>query len=602
MMIDDRFLANLPTVPGVYQMLTGDGATLYVGKARNLKKRVASYFRKSGLPPKIAAMMSRVQDIQVTVTHTENEALILENNLIKKHRPRYNVVLRDDKSYPYIYLDDRSPWPRLSFYRGNRKEPGRFFGPYANAGAVRSTLAQLQKVFPVRQCEDTVFKNRSRPCLQFQIKRCSAPCVGLVTADDYLQDVEQAAMFLSGKDDSLHAYLAERMETAAQQLNYEVAAQYRDRIAALHRLQEQQHVTAGTSDLDIVVVQSEQGQFGVEVGFVRGGRYNGNKSFFPVVSLELPSSEVMASFLLQFYLNKTMPPEILCHPAPDSAATLAAVFSAQAGRRVAIKSRPRGPRARWLEMAQANGRQRLERHLLGQSSYQQRITALGRALGLGEVPNRIEAFDVSHTMGEATVASCVVFEATGPINAEYRRFNIRGVVPGDDYAALAQALQRRYRKVKEGDGVLPDLIMIDGGKGQLAAATEVFDELQLDGVTLLAVAKGAARKPGLERLFLSGRAQGVVLKPDSKALHLIQHIRDEAHRFALAGHRGRRGKKRVASPLQQIPGIGSKRRQALLTHLGGFQEVARAGVEDLMAVPGINADLAQKIYAHFHSG
>ena len=601
-MIDARFLSHLPTVPGVYQMLDTDGATLYVGKARNIKKRVTSYFRKSGIPPKTGAMMRRVKDIQVTVTHTENEALILENNLIKKHRPRYNVVLRDDKSYPYIYLDDQSPWPRLSFYRGNRKEPGRFFGPYANAGAVRGTLAQLQKVFPVRQCEDSVFKNRSRPCLQYQIKRCSAPCVGLVSSNEYARDVEQAILFLSGKDGSLHEYLAERMEIAARELSYEVAAQYRDRIAALHRLQEQQHITAGTSDLDIVILQSEQGQFGVEVGFVRGGRYNGNKSFFPVVSLELPAAEIMASFLVQFYLSKSVPPEILCYPAPANAGTLADVLSTHAGRRVLIKSRPRGPRARWLEMAKLNGKQRLHRHLLGQSNYDQRINALCRAIGLAEVPGRIEAFDVSHTMGEATVASCVVFEASGPVNAEYRRFNISGVSAGDDYAALGQALQRRYRKVKEGDGVHPDLIMIDGGKGQLSAAIEVFNELQLDGVTLLAVAKGAARKPGLERLFMSGRAQGIVLKPDSKALHLIQHIRDEAHRFAIAGHRGRRSKKRLESPLQEIPGIGTKRRQSLLTHLGGLQEVARAGVEDLTAVPGINADLAQKIYAHFHAG
>jgi len=599
-MIDARFMTNLPSVPGVYQMLDGDGATLYVGKARNLKKRVASYFRKSGMPPKTAAMMRRVEDIQVTITHTENEALILENNLIKTHRPRYNVVLRDDKSYPYIYLDDQSPWPRLSFYRGNRKEPGRYFGPYANAGAVRQTLSQLQKVFPVRQCEDTFFKNRSRPCLQYQIKRCSAPCVGLATRDEYLEDVEQAILFLLGKDGSLNEYLAKRMETAAKHLNYETAAQYRDRIAALHRLQEQQHITAGTSDLDIVVLQFEHGQVGIEVGFVRGGRYNGNKSFFPVVSLDLPATEIMASFLTQFYLSKSVPPEILCDPAPFGIGTLAAVLSTHAGRRVMIKSRPRGARARWLEMARLNGQQRLQRHLLGQSNSAQRIDTLCREIGLAEAPGRIECFDVSHTMGEATVASCVVFEPQGPANAEYRRFNIRGVAPGDDYAALSQALQRRYRKVKEGDGVVPDLVIIDGGKGQLSAATQVFDELQLDGVTLLAVAKGTARKPGLERLFMSGRTGGFILKPDSKALHLIQHIRDEAHRFAIAGHRGRRSKKRLQSPLQEIPGIGAKRRQALLTHLGGLQEVARAGVDDLVGVPGIDADLARKIYAHFH--
>ncbi len=595
-----RFLASLPSGPGVYQMLDAAGTTLYVGKGRNLKKRVASYFRRSGLPPKTAAMMRRVADVQVTITHTENEALILENNLIKKHRPRYNVVLRDDKSYPYIYLDDQSQWPRLSFYRGNRREPGRFFGPYANAGAVRETLSQLQKVFPIRQCEDTFFRNRSRPCLQYQIKRCSAPCVGLVSEAAYAEDVEQALLFLSGKDASLHEYLASRMDAAAARLDYESAAQYRDRIAALHRLQEQQDITAGSSDLDIVVLTIDQGRVGFEVGFVRSGRYNGNKSFFPVVSLELPPAEIMASFLTQFYLSKSVPPEIVCDPAPARPEPLASVLSAHAGRRVTLKSRPRGARARFLEVAKRNGRQRLQRYLLGRSNHAERIEALCNELGLAETPGRIECFDVSHTMGEATVASCVVFDGEGALNAEYRRFNIRDVAAGDDYGALSQTLQRRYRKVKAGGGALPDLILIDGGKGQLAAAVEVFDELQLDGVTLVAVAKGTARKPGLERLFVAGRGPALILHADSKALHLIQHIRDEAHRFAIAGHRGRRAKKWLKSPLQEIPGIGAKRRQALLTHLGGLQEVARAGVADLVSVPGINADLAAKIYAHFH--
>ncbi len=594
------YLQNLTQLPGIYVMRDRQGVVLYVGKARNLRKRVASYFRRSGLPPKTQAMMRRVVDIETTKTRSESEALLLEQNLIKQHRPRYNIDLRDDKSYPYIHLDDSHEFPRLGFYRGNRSEAGRFFGPYANAGAVRETLAQLQKIFPVRQCEDTFFRSRSRPCLQYQIGRCTAPCVGLVDREDYAEDVRQAVLFLEGKDRSLAEFLMDRMEQASAQLDFETAARFRDRLRALRRIQEHQYVTGDVGDIDIVALFMEEGLACIETVFVRGGRHNGSKAFFPESSIEATPAQLMAAFLGQFYLNKAVPAEILTRPAPADRALLENMLNQRPGPRVRIRVNPRGKRARWLDMAQENAKERLKQRLAGRTNQQRQLEVLRQALDLNEVPRRIECFDVSHTAGEATVAACVVFDVRGPVKSDYRRYNIKDVVPGDDYGALANALMRRYRRVQETEGTVPDLLLIDGGKGQLTVAHEVLSELQLEGVVLMAIAKGPARKPGAERLFLLGRRQALTLAPQSPALHLIQRIRDEAHRFAITGHRQRRGRSRVRSTLEDIPGIGSKRRQALLRHLGGMQEVARAGVEDLVAVPGISPELARKIYTHLH--
>ncbi len=596
----EHFLASAPTAPGVYAMLDAGGAHLYVGKARNLKKRLTSYFRKSGLPVKTRAMMRRVAAIRTTVTHTESEALLLENNLIKSERPRYNIVLRDDKSYPYIWLAAEHEFPRLSFYRGSRKESGRFFGPFPSAAAVRETLSQLQKVFPVRQCEDSFFRNRSRPCLQYQIERCTAPCVGLIDAQSYAEDVQQAVLFLEGKDRTLTERLVERMEAAAECLDYETAAQYRDRVAALRRIQERQYVSTAGGDADVVALASDEGQACIEVVFIRNGRNIGAKDFFPESALGESPAEILAAFLPQYYLGKPVPAEILLSHAVAGVRLLEETFARQAGHRVHIKSAARGHRARWLERTAVNAADVLRRHLAGRAAQGRRLEALREALDLEALPGRIECFDVSHTMGEGAVAACVVFDADGPVKSDYRRFNIADITPGDDYAALAQALTRRYRRLKEGEGRLPDLLFIDGGKGQVGAAQGVLDELQVEGVKLVGVAKGRARKPGQERLFLAAAGRARVLDPASPALHLVQQVRDEAHRFAITGHRQRRGRARVTSRLQHIAGVGDKRRQALLKHLGGLREVSRAGVDDLARVPGISPRLAARIYAELH--
>jgi excinuclease ABC subunit C len=593
-------LAGLDNSPGVYQMLNAAGETLYVGKARSLKRRVASYFRAGGLPPKTQAMMRHVADVEVIRTHTESEALLLENNLIKKHRPRYNVVLRDDKSYPYIHLDDSTEFPRLGFYRGNRTEPGRYFGPYANAGAVRETLALLQKIFPVRQCEDTFFRTRSRPCLQYQIERCTAPCVGYVSKEDYRRDVEQAVLFLEGRSDNLHRYLSEAMEKASTNLDFETAAMYRDRIRSLARIQETQSISSDGGDWDIVALAMENGAACVEVTFVRSGRHSGSKAFFPKINLEARADEVMAAFLGQFYLDKPVPAQVLVRPAPRKPGLIEGMLTEREGRRVRLQARPRGRRARLLDAASENARHRLARRLAEQANQVDKRESLQRMLSLDSIPGRMECVDVSHTRGEAAVVSCVVFDEDGAATGDYRRYNVRTASPGDDYAALREALSRRYEKLKEGDGRVPDLLIIDGGKGQLGVAVEVLQEMQIDGVSLVAVAKGPTRKAGFEQLFVPGRPRAIRPKSHEPGLLLIQQIRDEAHRFAITGHRRRRAKTRVTSSLQDIPGVGLKRRQALLRHLGGLQEVQRAGVDDLSRVPGISTELARKIYNHFH--
>ncbi|MGA8260631.1 MAG: excinuclease ABC subunit UvrC [Arenicellales bacterium] len=594
------FLATLDDSPGVYQMMSAAGEPIYVGKARSLKKRVASYFRSSGLPPKTQAMMRHVANIEVIRTHTESEALLLENNLIKKHRPRYNVVLRDDKSYPYIHLDDSTEFPRLGFYRGNRSQPGRYFGPYANAGAVREILAQLQKIFPVRQCEDTFYRTRSRPCLQYQIERCTAPCVGYVDAERYRRDVEQAVLFLEGRNDRLHHYLSDTMEKASSEMDFETAAMYRDRIRSLARIQETQSISSGDGDWDVVALAMEAGAACIDVTFVRSGRHSGSKAFFPRINLETRAEEVMSAFLGQFYLDKPVPPQILVHPAPRGAALIEGMLSEREGRKVRLQARPRGRRARLLDSATENARHHLAGHLCEQAGQVEKRESLQRILGLEAVPQRMECVDVSHTQGEAAVVSCVVFDEGGPETADYRRYNVKPGAPGDDYAALREALSRRYKKLKDGEGRVPDLLIIDGGKGQLAVAEEVLEELQIDGVSIMAVAKGPTRKPGFEKLYVSGTRHAIRPRAHSTGLHLIQQIRDEAHRFAITGHRRRRARARVTSSLQEIPGVGQKRRQSLLRHLGGLQEIQRAGIDDLSKVPGISSDLARRIYKHFH--
>lgn len=596
----ERFLQTVTTRPGVYRMLGGDGKVLYVGKARNLKKRLASYFRASGLPAKTRALMGHVQRIEVTVTGTEGEALILENNLIKEFKPRYNILLRDDKSYPYIYLSAHPDFPRLGFHRGAKEPRGRYFGPYPSAASVRESLNLLQKVFPVRQCEDSFFRNRSRPCLQYQIKRCTAPCVAFIDRDGYQEDMRHAVMFLEGKNQQVINELVEQMEAASRNLRFEEAARYRDQIATLRRIQEKQYVSGEGGDVDVIASVAHKGISCVEVFFVRGGRLLGNKTFYPRHVQDDSAADVLAAFIPQYYLGREMPGEILLNHAVEDRALLEETLSAQAGRRVTLSHAVRGERARWLAMAAANAEHAISRQLASKANALQRFEALQEALALDQRPERIECFDISHTLGEATVASCVVFNTEGALKSDYRRFNIEGIIPGDDYAALHQALTRRYTRLKQGEGVLPDILLIDGGKGQVAQAVAVLEELQIEGVRIIGVAKGPERRPGAETLFLSPSLRPFILPADSPALHLIQQIRDEAHRFAITGHRQRRGKTRNRSPLEDIAGLGPKRRRLLLSQFGGLQEVARAGVEDLAKVNGISRELAQRIYDVFH--
>ncbi len=599
------FLKNLTTRPGVYRMFDAQGTVIYVGKAKNLKRRVSSYFQRSGQAPKTQALVANIHAIEVTVTHTENEALLLENNLIKSLAPRYNILLRDDKSYPYLYLS-ADPFPRLGFHRGKRGKKGRYFGPYPSAGAVRESLNLLQKLFPVRQCEEHFYRNRSRPCLQFQIKRCSGPCVGLVTEEQYADDVRHAVMFLEGKDNAIIDELVTRMEQASSALEFEQAAHYRDQIANLRRVQEKQYVMGEGGDLDIVAARVRNGVGCVQVFFIRGGRNLGNKSYFPSHIAQSDEAELLQAFLPQYYLaegrsGSSLPTEVILSTELPEQKLLQQVMSDKAGRKLALSSSVRGDRARWLELAITNAEQALSSHLAARANIYARFIALQEAFSLDEMPQRIECFDISHTMGEATVASCVVFDTNGALKSDYRRFNIEGITPGDDYAAMKQALTRRFKRRTEGEGKSPDILLIDGGRGQLTQAEEVMEELQVAGVMLIGVAKGPERRPGLEQLILSGQAQPTILPADSPALHLVQQVRDEAHRFAITGHRQRRARARRTSVLEGIPGLGPKRRQQLLKQFGGLQEVARAGVDDLIKIKGISRQLAQSIYAVFHN-
>jgi len=596
-----KFLQTAPQKPGVYRMYDTHQEILYIGKAKDLKKRLASYFRnEQQLTPKTRALVSRIVQIEVTVTHTETEALILENTLIKTHLPPYNILLRDDKSYPYIYLS-ADDFPRLRLHRGAKKDKGRYFGPYPSAKAVYQSLNLMQKLFPVRQCRDSFYRNRSRPCLQYQIKRCSAPCVGLISKEAYAEDVQHATLFLQGKSHTVIDTLVEKMQTAAQALEYEQAARYRDQISHLRQMQEHQYAdTDSRQDIDIIACLSRDNVACVQVLSVRDGRHLGSRAYFPKQTQDTSEAEVLLAFLSQYYLGKEreLPQEIIINQVLEDTTALLAALKEEHGRSVRLDHRVRGTRARWLEMAEENVNASLEQRKPTQ--YRERLTALSLALRRDTLPERMECFDISHTQGESTVASCVVFDLDGPSSSNYRRFNIKGVQAGDDYAAMKQALTRRYQKIKENDGIMPDLLFIDGGKGQVKQAIEVLEELQINEIQIIGVAKGVTRKAGLEHLILPDVEAPLYLPKDSPALHLIQHIRDESHRFAITGHRQRRAKARRVSVLEEIEGIGDKRRQQLISHFGGLQGVQRAGVEDLAKVPSISQALAQKIYDAFH--
>ncbi|MCB1777705.1 MAG: excinuclease ABC subunit UvrC [Candidatus Competibacteraceae bacterium] len=593
------FLKTLTALPGVYRMLDDSSQVLYVGKARNLKQRVSSYFRENQASAKTRSLVARIHTIEVTVTHTEVEALILESALIKELRPRYNILLRDDKGYPYIHVS-ADDFPRLSLHRGAKRGSGRYFGPYPNANAVRDTLDLLQKIFRLRACEDSFFRARTRPCLQYQIKRCTAPCVGRVDKDAYQRQLRDAVLFLEGRSGQVIEDLAQRMETRAAELKFEEAALYRDQIIELRQIQQRQHVEGERGDLDVVACALRGGAACVQVFVFRDGRLLGNRAFFPTLPENEAVGAILSAFLGQYYLDKVIPDEMLLSHEPQDALLLGQALQERAGRRIALVTHPRGERARWLELARRNAEQALAAQWASQAGMRRRLEALQEALGIDHALTRLECFDISHTRGEATVAACVVFGAEGPLKTDYRRYNIEGIAPGDDYAALRQALIRRYSRLREENGRLPDILFVDGGKGQLTEAGEMLEELQVTGVMPVGIAKGPARKPGLETLYLFNERRPIILSADAVALHLVQHIRDEAHRFAIAGHRQRRAKARAGSALDVISGIGPRRRQALLRQFGGVKQVAQAGVEDLSRVEGISAELAQRIYDAFH--
>ncbi|BCB27019.1 UvrABC system protein C [Sulfurimicrobium lacus] len=599
-MFDSKtFLANLPHLPGVYRMFNAAGEVIYVGKARDLKKRVTSYFQKTDHIPRTRLMVSQIANIETTVTRSEAEALLLENNLIKSLAPRFNILFRDDKSYPFIVLTGHR-FPRLGYYRGVQHKGNQYFGPFPNAGAVKESIQLLQKVFRLRTCEDSVFSNRSRPCLLHQIQRCTAPCVGLIDPESYRADVHHAALFMQGKDQQVISAISEKMQLAAEQLHYEEAALYRDQIGALRRVQEKQYVSSSSgADADIVACYEQQGMVCVNLVMVRGGRHLGDKSFFPSNAGQYDTAAALEAFLEQHYLSQPVPRQILVSEALDGEA-LETLLSEQARHKVQISWRVTGERRVWVEMALTNARLAVAQRLSQQANQEARLAALQQALDLTDALQRIECFDISHTMGEATVASCVVFDQGDMRNGEYRRYNISGITPGDDFAAMRDALQRRYSKIAAGEGKMPDLILIDGGKGQLGIAVEVLADLGLNDVALVGVAKGEARKPGLEQLIFPDRDKPLQLPKDSPALHLIQQIRDEAHRFAISGHRAKRGKARTHSSLEDIGGIGAKRRQRLLARFGGLKGVVAANVDELTQVEGISRALAEKIYEELH--
>ena len=609
------FLARLTEKPGVYRMLDDSAVTIYVGKAKNLKKRVSSYFRSSGLSPKTRVMVKQIRDIQITITHTEAEALLLENNLIKNLKPRYNILLRDDKSYPYIYLSTKDKYPRLAKHRGARNKPGRYFGPYPGARAVKESLSFLQKVFPVRQCEDTHFSNRSRACLQYQIKRCSGPCVGHISEQKYQQDVAHVILFLSGKSGQLIDQLVEKMDQASKQLDFETAAQCRDQIIALRHIQERQYISSEKGNLDVIALATEGSSCCIQLFMIRDGLNLGNKSFFPKNTQNETEKNILNAFVSQYYLNslhthRQFPDTVLLSHEIVDKDTLVQIIRAQTQRTVHFSNVPRGTRKKWLQMASLNAQNALQSRLQKFAQTREQFEYLTTLLQLSRQPQRMECYDISHTAGESTMASCVVFDSQGPKKSDYRRYKIRKITRGDDYAAMRQVLSRRFKADRQTEND-PDILLIDGGKGQVGIALEVLNELSIKHIMIMGITKGEGRKAALDTLYLppqqgfdrairSSLSGKVQLPPESPALHLTQQLRDEAHRFAISAHRTQRGKKRSRSMLEDIKGLGSKRRQLLLKQFGGLAEIRRTSVDDLASVKGISLHLAQQIYNHFH--
>ena len=592
-------LKNLPNLPGVYRMINVEDAVIYVGKAKDLKKRVASYFNKNLPSPRTKMMVSQIAKIETTVTRSEAEALLLENNLIKSMMPRYNVLFRDDKSYPYIALTS-DKFARLAFHRGVQRKGNQYFGPFPNSVAVRESIQLMQKVFKLRTCENTVFANRSRPCLQYQIARCTAPCVGYISVEDYAHDVSHAALFLQGKTNEVMNALGDKMNTAAANQEYEAATVFRDRMQALRAVQAKQFVSDfSVADADVIACVSVQGQHAINLVMIRGGRHLGDKSFFPKNAQDVELTETLEAFISQYYVAQNIPPMIVCGVAIETK-TFEEAFSEQAGRKIKLITNTIGDKKVWLKMAETNAELALTQKNLAASNQEARLLALREALNLPESTERIECFDISHTMGEATVASCVVFDRGDLQNSEYRRYNITGITPGDDYAAMRDVLTRRYKKVAAGEGVRPDLVFIDGGKGQLGVAIDVMQEVGLEDILLVGIAKGEERRPGLETMIFSDTGEMLNLEKDNIGLHLLQQIRDEAHRFAITGHRAKRGKARITSSLEEIAGIGAKRRKALLTRFGGLDGVKSASIDEIAQVDGISQTLAQTIYEQLH--
>ncbi len=598
------FLANLSSRPGVYQMLGENGEVIYVGKAKNLKKRVSSYFSGRAQDLKTVSLVKHIKDVIITVTNSENEAVLLECNLIKTHRPRYNILLRDDKSYPYILLTNHE-YPRIDIYRGKRKKNGMYFGPYPSSLAVRETINLLQKLFKLRTCRDSYFNARARPCLLHQIDRCTAPCVDYISKEDYAQHVSLAIMFLQGKSNEVIAVLQDKMEAASVAMNFELAAQFRDQISRLRQIQDKQYVSSGSSEADVVGFAMQAGLVCIQLLTIRDGQILGSHTYFPSIPMDSSREEVLSAFISLHYLDdpsmaENIPRTIIVDGELPDAELLEVVLTSQAGHKIEIVFPSRGEKKKWIEMAASSAMESLSAHLLIKTNMRERVRALQEALQLTKLPKRIECFDISHSMGEAAVASCVVFNQDGPVKSDYRHFNISGITPGDDVAAMNQVILRRFRRLQRDAAVMPDVILIDGGKTQLAAAHEAIAELGIENILLAGVSKGPLRKPGFESIHIKGRPP-MHLPATSLALHLIQQIRDEAHRFAITGHRARRGKARRQSVLESIPGIGAKKRRELLRYFGGIQGIAYASLDEILKVPGISRSLAERIFESLHA-
>ncbi|MDQ7091334.1 MAG: excinuclease ABC subunit UvrC [Methylococcales bacterium] len=596
----DIFLKNLTQLPGIYKLFNHQGEIIYIGKAKNLKKRISSYFNLATASAKQQRMVANTVTIEVTITHTEGDALLLESQQIKRYQPRYNICLRDDKSYPYIFISTAHKFPQISSHRGAKRQKGQYYGPYPNAGAVKETLKLLQKIFPIRQCEDSYYNNRSRPCLQYQIKRCSAPCVDLVSQEDYQQDLNNTRLFLEGQGALLINQLITNMELAAKKLEFEQASYFRDQIVKLRTVLEKNFVHGERGDVDIIVCAVKADIACVEVFFIRQGQNLGSKLFFPKIHQEDKEAVILQAFIPQYYLEKSIPYELITSHLLANSGLLMDVLTKQAQHKVNLLVKVRSHRLRWLQMAITNAENALETKLAEKQSIYARFCNLQKELQCKQLPKRLECFDISHTQGEQTVASCVVFTHEGSLKSAYRRFNIEGIKGGDDCGAIYQAVSRRYQRIKDGEYQAPDIVFIDGGRGQVNAAQKALSELVIKNVMIVGVSKGPDRKAGMEKLILVGQPQPLNISSGASALLLIQHIRDEAHRFAITAHRQRRGNVKKQSFLEDIKGLGPKKRQRLLKQFGGSQGISRAGVETLCSIAGISRPLAQRIYDTFH--